>query len=71
MPGPSESAAPTPEVTGQAVAGASITLAKSATPTRVSRVGQVVTYRFVATNNGSVALSNVRITDELEGLTDT
>ena len=68
VPGPSESAAPAPDVTGQAVAGASITLAKSASPTRVSRVGQVVTYRFVATNNGSVALSNVRITDELEGL---
>jgi hypothetical protein len=32
-------------------------------------VGQVVTYRFVATNNGSVALTGVGITDELEGLT--
>ena len=55
--------------TAQAVAGPSITLAKSASPTRVSEVGQVVTYRFAATNNGSVPLSNVRITDELEGLT--
>ena len=53
MPGPTESAAPTPEVTGQAVAGPSITLAKSASPDRVSKVGQVVTYRFVATNNGA------------------
>jgi uncharacterized repeat protein (TIGR01451 family) len=52
------------------VAGASISLGKSATPTRVSRVGQVVTYRFVATNNGSVPLTDVGITDELAGLTD-
>ena len=69
VPGPSESDAPTPEVTGQAVAGASIALTKSVTPARVSQVGQVVTYHFVATNNGSVALSDVRITDELAGLT--
>ena len=68
VPGPTESATPTPEVAEQAVAGPSITLAKSASPTRVSKVGQVVTYRFVAANNGSVALNDVRITDELEGL---
>ncbi len=48
--------------------GASITLAKSASPARVSKVGQVVTYRFVASNNGSVTLNQVKITDELEGL---
>ena len=52
------------------MAGPSITLAKSAIPSRVSKVGQVVTYRFAATNNGSVALSDVRITDELEGLSE-
>ena len=69
VPGPTESAAPTPDVARQAVAGASIALTKSVTPSRVSEVGQVVTYRFVATNNGSVALSDVRITDELAGLT--
>ena len=62
------SAAPASEVAAQAVAGPSITLAKSAPRSRVSKVGQVVTYRSVATNNGSVALSDVRITDELEGL---
>jgi uncharacterized repeat protein (TIGR01451 family) len=50
------------------VEGPSISLTKSASPTRVSKVGQVVTYRFVATNSGSVPLSNVTITDELEGL---
>jgi uncharacterized repeat protein (TIGR01451 family) len=69
VPGPTESAAPATRLGAQAVAGPSITLAKSASPTRVSKVGQVVTYRFVATNNGSVALTGVGITDELEGLT--
>lgn len=47
---------------------AGITLTKTASPTRVSKIGQVVTYRFVATNTGSVELSNVAISDELEGL---
>ena len=51
------------------MAGPSITLAKSASPARVSKVGQVVTYRFVATNNGSVPLAAVGISDELAGLT--
>ena len=69
LPGPTESAEPATRLGAQAVAGPSITLAKSASPTRVSTVGQVVTYRFVATNNGSVALTGVGITDELEGLT--
>jgi uncharacterized repeat protein (TIGR01451 family) len=69
VPGPTESAEPATRLGAQAVAGPSITLAKSASPTRVSTVGQVVTYRFVATNNGSVALTGVGITDELEGLT--
>ena len=67
-PTPSESPSADPDLQAQAVAGPSITLAKSASPTRVSRVGQVVTYRFVAANNGSVALNDVQITDELEGL---
>lgn len=70
VPGPTGSAEPEPRLGAQAVAGPSITLAKSASPTRVSRVGQVVTYRFTAANNGSVDLSGVRITDELEGLSD-
>jgi uncharacterized repeat protein (TIGR01451 family) len=67
-PGPTVSGSPAPETATQAVAGASIALTKSASPTRVSRVGQVVTYTFRATNNGSVPLSDVGITDELEGL---
>ena len=67
-PGPTESAAPTPEVEAQAERRPRITLAKSAIPTRVSRVGQVITYRFVVANNGSVTLTDVEITDELEGL---
>ncbi|HEY5980536.1 MAG TPA: hypothetical protein VIT41_12965 [Microlunatus sp.] len=60
---------PTPELKALAVAGPSITLTKSASPTRVSKVGQVITYRFTATNNGSVELDDVGVTDELEGLT--
>ena len=71
VPGPTESPAPASELAAQAVAGPSVTLSKSVTPTRVSRVGQVVTYTFRATNNGSVALSDVGISDELEGLRST
>lgn len=71
VPGPTPSAAPEPELAAQAVAGASIALSKSVTPTRVSRVGEVVTYTFRATNDGSVPLTEVGITDELEGLTTT
>lgn len=47
---------------------ASIALTKTALRRSVSKVGQVITYRFVATNNGGVELVNVAITDELEGL---
>ena len=43
VPSPTESAEPAPRLAAQAVAGPSITLAKSANPTRVSKVGQVVT----------------------------
>ncbi len=68
VPGPTESAAPASELAAQAVVGPSIALAKAARPTRVSRVGEVVTYTFRATNDGSVPLTDVRITDELEGL---
>ncbi len=69
-PTASESSAAESPIQAQAEASASISLAKSATPARVSTVGQVITYRFVAANNGGVELSDVRITDELEGLTD-
>ena len=50
------------------MAGPSIALAKTASPIRVSKVGQIVTYRFVATNNGADELRGVKVTDELEGL---
>lgn len=47
---------------------AAITLTKSASPNRVSEVGQVITYRFVATNTGGVPLRDVEVDDDLEGL---
>ncbi|MFT4163693.1 MAG: hypothetical protein QM650_00445 [Microlunatus sp.] len=47
---------------------ADISLTKTASPARVSKVGQVITYRFVATNTGSIELTGVAIIDELEGL---
>lgn len=57
------------QVQAQAEAPApGISLTKTATPTRVSKVGQVITYRFVATNSGAIALANVEISDGLEGL---
>lgn len=55
-------------VGAEATEPAHLSLAKTASPTRVSAVGQVVTYRFVATNDGAVDLSEVRISDELPGL---
>ncbi|HYI58822.1 MAG TPA: hypothetical protein VEX66_11680 [Microlunatus sp.] len=56
------------EVEAQAEQPAAITLTKSASPTRVSKIGQVITYRFTAVNTGSLTLDNVAITDDLEGL---
>lgn len=55
-------------VEAQAELPAAITLTKSASPSRVSKVGQVITYEFVAVNTGTLTLGNVAITDELEGL---
>ena len=49
---------------------AELTLAKSASPRSVSKVGDVVTYRLLATNSGTVDLTRVQITDELPGLED-
>lgn len=49
---------------------AGISLTKTASPSRVSKVGQVITYRFVATNTGALDLTNVAISDELEGLSE-
>ncbi|HSU37874.1 MAG TPA: GEVED domain-containing protein [Propionibacteriaceae bacterium] len=47
---------------------AEFTLVKTATPRSVSRVGDVVTYRLLATNTGTVDLTGVQISDELPGL---
>lgn len=52
----------------QALAPAGISLTKTASRSRVTKVGQVVTYTFVARNTGGVALDDVAITDELDGL---
>ena len=49
---------------------AGVSLTKTASPSRVSKVGQVITYRFVATNTGALDLTNVAISDELEGLSE-
>jgi uncharacterized repeat protein (TIGR01451 family) len=46
----------------------SITLAKTAAPTTISSVGQVVTYTFTAKNTGQVPLTAVQVNDELPGL---
>lgn len=43
-------------------------LTKTANPTSVSRVGQLVTYTFVVTNTGNIDLANVRVTDSLGGV---
>jgi uncharacterized repeat protein (TIGR01451 family) len=45
-----------------------ITLEKSASPTVVDAVGDVVTFEFVATNTGNVTLEDVEVTDPLPGL---
>jgi hypothetical protein len=38
-------------------------LKKSATPSRVSRAGQVVHYRFKVTNNGNVVIKKVHVVE--------
>ena len=41
-----------------------ITIVKTATPTTVTKVGQTITYKFVATNTGGTSLTNVSVTDK-------
>ena len=41
-----------------------ITIVKTATPTTVSKVGQTITYKFVATNTGGTSLTKVSVTDK-------
>ncbi len=45
-----------------------ITIAKSASPTVVSTVGQTVTYSYLVTNTGSVPLSGITVNDAHAGL---
>jgi uncharacterized repeat protein (TIGR01451 family) len=47
---------------------AELTLVKTATPRSVSKVGDVVTYRLLATNTGTVDLTGAQVSDELPGL---
>ena len=49
-------------------AGPAISLAKTASPSSVSAVGDVVTYTLTATNTGGVSLTGVKITDTMAGL---
>ena len=51
-----------------AVPTPAISLVKTVSPTTVGRVGDVLTFTFVARNVGNVTLTNVRITDALPGL---
>jgi len=48
---------------------ASIDLKKSANPTTYTMAGEVITYTFVVTNDGTVTLSNVTVVDPLFNLT--
>jgi len=45
-----------------------ITMTKTASPTTVTAVGQVVTYTFAITNSGNTSLTGVTPTDPLTGL---
>ncbi len=44
-------------------ASPSLTINKSATPTTVNAVGQIVTYQFLVTNTGNVTLTNITVAD--------
>src|SRR4029077_17457591 len=64
--GATEACAPA-EVTAEPKPKRGIT--KQASPTKYSKVGEVISYTIVATNEGNVTLSNVSVKDEpsLEG----
>lgn len=67
-PSPSASETESAAVQAQAAAPAGISLTKTASRSSVSKVGQVITYTFGVRNTGGVPLTDVTITDELEGL---
>ena len=49
---------------------ADVILTKTVAPNRMTRVGEELTYTLVAANTGTVPLTDVRMVDELPGLTD-
>jgi uncharacterized repeat protein (TIGR01451 family) len=53
-----------------AIQAPSIDLTKSADPTTVHSVGDMITYSYRVINNGNVTLRDVRVTDPHEGLSD-
>lgn len=56
-------------VTVPAEQTAGITVAKTATPSTASNVGDVITYAFLVENTGNVRLTNVTVTDDPAGFT--
>jgi uncharacterized repeat protein (TIGR01451 family) len=54
--------------TAGAASGASISIAKSASVTKYSATGTPITYSYLVSNTGSVALTSVGVTDALPGL---
>ena len=54
---------PPSAVTVPAVQTPDLTIVKSATPASVSKVGDVISYRFLVTNTGNVTLTNVAVAD--------
>ncbi|MEU9833633.1 hypothetical protein AB0D67_19110 [Streptosporangium sp. NPDC048047] len=60
--GPAVTSEPS-NATVTATANAALTLAKSASPTRVTAAGQTVTYSYLVTNTGNVTLRRVSATD--------
>jgi uncharacterized repeat protein (TIGR01451 family) len=58
-----------PEPPGTPAPAPAITVLKSASPSKFSAAGQVITYRFYVVNTGNVALTGVHVTDtRLPGL---
>jgi uncharacterized repeat protein (TIGR01451 family) len=60
--GPPVTSPPSP-ATVPATQTPAITIVKSATPAKVSKVGEVISYSFLVTNTGNVSLTKVSVTD--------